>query len=251
MIPTKEQSEIKQLRKEMKEAKKAKNMTVYFEKQRQVKNLIPKKLSQRFCVHCKIWFQKTREKQSTCSSACAVAKGKVIEENKIEKNAKEERVSVKKELYDIKPFPELKKMLQDLVNEIARLIDKDLKCISCPGSSQLSGGHYWSVGSNDHIRFELHNIRAQCYICNNHKGGAPREYIEAVEKIHGKKYAEFVHDGMRLRYKDLRFDRPMILEAIIIARKERNKFKKLGLTYNPDERIQLRKEINKLIGIYI
>ena len=54
--------------------------------------------------------------------------------------------------------------------------DKDLSCISCgkPASNtpnDWDAGHYRSVGSAPHLRFNVLNIHKQCKHCNQYLSG--------------------------------------------------------------------------------
>lgn len=202
------------------------------------------------CKNCGNKFDQQRFGQVVCGYKCSIPYGKKLEEKRIAEREKQERKRIRKEKQELKTLSELKQDLEPLINEIARLIDKGYGCISCGGNGKMSGGHYWAKGGHDIIRFNLHNIWVQDFHCNNHKGGAPKEYINSIEKLYGKEYAEFLNTGMRLKYKDLHFDREMIKEAIVKARKIRNDLKKLDQTYSVENRIKLRDKYNKLIGIY-
>ena len=60
------------------------------------------------------------------------------------------------------------KIIQPIINEIARLIDYGHGCI-CTGSKngKMNAGHYISVGSNDTLRFHLENIWLQSMHSNS------------------------------------------------------------------------------------
>lgn len=68
---------------------------------------------------------------------------------------------------------------QTWCNRYVRLRDRDMPCISCykpmAKTGKLGGdydaGHYRSVGSAPNLRFNLHNIHAQCKYCNNQLAG--------------------------------------------------------------------------------
>jgi len=202
-------------------------------------------------VNCKKEFQKKRPLQATCSIPCAIARGKYLDQKKKDDEARKDRVRRSEELYGLKKFPDLEQDLQKLCNEIARRIDKGMTCISCGAHNPKDGGHYLAVKGHEIIRFNLHQIRLQCYTCNRHLEGNTIPYLQALKKIHGDKYAEYLTTGMMIRYRELRTDRVMITDAIKIARKERNKLRKSDLTYTATERIALRREINNKLGIYL
>jgi len=93
----------------------------------------------------------------------------------VEKQKKREHVKAKRKS---KTLSTVKNELQTLINKIARLIDTGKGCHSCNHgwdgnfTRQIHGGHFYSVGSNEYIRFNIFNIYSQCSICNHRKGGA-------------------------------------------------------------------------------
>jgi len=213
---------------------------------------LKKKLTKgKVCKNCKNKFDQIRFGQVVCGYKCAVTQGLKLISKEEKATAKAQRRYIKAEKEKIKTLSQLKNDLQVIVNHIARLIDNGYGCISCGGNGKMSGGHYWAVGGHDQLRFNLHNIWSQDFVCNNHKGGAPREYIQAIQTIWGDACTEYLKNGMRVKYKNLRFNRQMIQDAIIIARQERNRLKKLDKQYFQGFRWAVRTEINDKIGIYL
>ncbi len=213
---------------------------------------IKKRLTKgKVCKNCKDPFDQQRFGQVVCGYTCSIPYSKKLEEKKKQDNEKIDRKRVKEEKEKIKTLSQLKQDLQPIVNHIARLIDNGYSCISCGGTGKMSAGHFWSTGSYDHLRFHLENIWNQDFHCNNHKGGAPREYIDSIGKIFGARYKSYIYDDIRRRFNDLRFDRLMITEAIKVARVERNALKRADKTYILGARIEKRREINEKIGIYV
>lgn len=82
--------------------------------------------------------------------------------------------------------------LQKLVNKFVRLRDKNKPCISCetPLINKYDAGHYYSVGSNPYLRFNLDNIHGQCVHCNRDLHGNLIEYGENLPKRIGKEAFE-------------------------------------------------------------
>lgn len=61
---------------------------------------------------------------------------------------------------------------QKVFNLYIRTRDKALPCISCgTNKGQFHAGHYRSVGSSPHLRFNENNCHAQCATCNNYLSG--------------------------------------------------------------------------------
>lgn len=141
-----------------------------------------------------------------------------------------------------KTIGKLKSELQKEVNTIVRLIDADKGCISCGNTTrQMHAGHYHSVGSNEQLRFNLHNDHKQCVICNHFKSGALREYKQGLEQRYGKEYADYV-DGLKAEIKTVKPTRIELEFAIKTARKIIREIKQ-GRDYT-------RNEVNNLLEIY-
>ena len=78
------------------------------------------------------------------------------------------------------------KLAQKAFNKFIRLRDKDDPCISCGRhhKGQYHAGHYRSVGSAPHLRFNELNVSKQCSACNNHLSGNIAQYrIGLINKI--------------------------------------------------------------------
>jgi hypothetical protein len=62
---------------------------------------------------------------------------------------------------------------QEVFNKYIRLRDFSQPCISCERyhEGQYHAGHYRSVGSAPHLRFNEDNCHKQCAPCNNHLSG--------------------------------------------------------------------------------
>lgn len=146
------------------------------------------------------------------------------------------------------------KKLQIEINKIIREIDKGHKCISSQTNlnKKYDAGHYYSVGSTPHLRFNLHNIFAQSVRDNRDRGGNPIDYIKNIETLFGKDY-RYKIDTLRARYKSIKLSIKEIEEAI----KASKEFYKYVVDHRAgrgsislQERIDLRYEGNILIGIY-
>lgn len=90
-----------------------------------------------------------------------------------EKKAKADRKVTRERKEKLKTRSDYIKEVQIVVNKYIRLRDADLPCISCSRfhSGQYHAGHFRSVGSAPHLRFEERNIYKQCAPCNNHLSG--------------------------------------------------------------------------------
>jgi hypothetical protein len=162
---------------------------------------IPKKPSQ--CRICKQSFQPVKPLQSVCSFECEVQRGIILAEKSKLKREQAERVA---DLASRKILRERLKTARDYIKEAQiafnayiRERDKDQLCICCnqPLQSGTVGGnydcgHYRSVGSAPHLRFDPRNAHAQRKQCNRWGAGRAVDYrlgliarigIEAVESL--------------------------------------------------------------------
>ena len=101
----------------------------------------------------------------------------------IEKKKRLEKTKAKNELLTHKDYL---KLLQTAFNAYIRKRDKDLPCISCgkDNNKQFHAGHYRSVGSAPHLRFNEINVWRQCATCNTYLHGNLIEYRkELVNRI--------------------------------------------------------------------
>lgn len=213
------------------------------------------KLNERNCEICKTPFTPFRPFQVVCSWGCSIELGKLKVAAKVQKQKdKVWRVekAVRKE--KIMTVSDYEKLLETEINAIVRLVDAGLNCISCPPDTPIKkifAGHFRSVKSNPSIRFNLHNEARQCFSCNGKGGGKPIQYLEGLERDYGKEYADYVHYELTRIYKYMNWKIDDLKGWIVIAREIKKELIKLDLTYSPKERINLRNEFNKKIGIYL
>lgn len=142
--------------------------------------------------------------------------------------------------------------LQKIINAIVRAIDAGVPCISSyrPMTTNINAGHFWSVGSNPAVRFNLLNIYAQSVEQNQHKGGNPLGFIDGLTAVYGIDHYERVH-GLKAAYPLLKLSIPELQEAIDRARECLKDLTSKNMQYpDPDHRIELRDHYNKIIAIY-
>ena len=154
---------------------------------------IPKK--PRKCRHCKHMFQPTYCGQNTCSFECKVALGVFFAERSKAKREKEEKIaeiaSTKILREKLKTKRDWTKEAQIAFNAYIRARDKDKPCICCglPLDSWAIGGsfdcgHYRSVGSAPHLRFDELNAHGQRKQCNRYGAGRAVDYrIGLINRI--------------------------------------------------------------------
>jgi len=142
-------------------------------------------MKSKVCRHCKqslpvSSFTSTRAKY--CNPCRRIVE---LEKQRERQNKAFERLKTKKR----KPVTRVrisdrKKKVQILVNKYARLRDTKDGCISCDTGKSEHGGHFWAMGSNSALRYNLDNVHGQCVVCNFRKHGNPLEYrIRLVKKI--------------------------------------------------------------------
>lgn len=199
--------------------------------------------------HCKQKFTPTyNTTQVVCSPKCAIAYNKQKEEEKAKKEWRKEKKILKTKL---ETKPELEKKFQVQINNIVRELDKGHNCISDydkPLQGKFDAGHFFSVGSNPTIRFNLFNIFGQSVHHNQHKGGMPLEYMEGLEKTFGTQVKDFClslkqTESIHLSKEELR-------EKTTIARRLVKWLKLQDKVFNTYERLELRNKLQKELGIY-
>lgn len=176
-----------------------------------------------------------------CSYICAL---KFNDEKEVNKRIKQIKTDLKKVNYN--------DILQTQINLIVRLIDKGHSCITSDipyGRYRVAAGHFYSIGSNPTLRFNLLNIFAQSFSDNDYKGGKGSNYSLRLKEIFGV----FVRDEieyMPSKYKTLHLIDDEKLQAIINAKEIVKELKAVDRIYTTEERIILRREYNERIGIY-
>lgn len=133
---------------------------------------------------CRAPFQSSVAHQTWCSEECAViiALARVAAKNA--KAAKIERAADKIKKESMKGRRELLFEVQRVFNNFIRQRDDGLPCIDCGRTSvkdYLTGsawhsGHYRSVGSAPHLRFNEDNVHRQLAQCNCDMSGRAVDY---------------------------------------------------------------------------
>lgn len=209
-----------------------------------------KKIRHRICKYseCRESFRPDRYGQSCCSVDHAIKHAKELEERKRSREWKERKTEMKEK---IKSLSDYKKDLQKLVNEIARLIDKDQPCISCgTRNGKMNGGHFHSVGSNPSIRFNLLNIYQECFQCNNWLSGNLLNYEKGLLETFGEELKEEVKLKLAVLTPELKADKETLRQSIFKAREIIKDLKKDNYTYSNEVRIILRRVANAEMGLY-
>lgn len=140
--------------------------------------------------------------------------------------------------------------LQVEINKIVRLIDRGHNCISSgrPLGENYNAGHFYSVGSNPAIRFHLLNIWGQSISDNQHKGGKPIEYAQNLEAIYGSGFRKEVESLSKIQL--LSLSKEEIRGYIKMTKGIVKRLKQETRAYTNHERLSIRRELNKELGIY-
>lgn len=135
---------------------------------------------------CKICRLPNRPFKTTCSIECEAELGIRLLEKKKRSEAKNIRSIDKERREKLKSRSDWLKETQIVFNAFIRKRDEGKPCISCCRStgSKINAGHFLSVGSHPHLRFNENNVHLQCEYCNTHKSGNQAAYrIELIKKI--------------------------------------------------------------------
>ena len=208
------------------------------------------------CKNCKENFEQYAFNNKFCKKIdCQTAKAIFLLDKKKkadEKKRKSENRN-KRTTHSHLFIKENKADLQTTINHIARLIDKGVRCIDCERTEAKpcwDGGHRESRGSNPTLRYNLHNIFKQTRYCNSKSEGNKVAYNEGLIKMYGNIYFDKVN-ALKLTYKTINLLHSEIPTYLKEARKILRELKKLDLEYSPKQRMALRDEYNKRIGIYL
>jgi hypothetical protein len=181
-----------------------------------------------------------------CSKECISEYYSQHSENVIKKS----RLEVKKDfLKEKRAIINYKVKLQNKVQEIARLIDHHLPCLARGKFGQMHGGHIYSKGSSPNCKFNLHNIHRQSAQSNHWQND---DYLlrEGLKKEYGDEYFEFIlslRNTAVVKYSNKEYE-DFYKMACKIATSLRNNIN--DEPYSLIERIELRNDINKTLGIY-
>jgi hypothetical protein len=141
------------------------------------------------CKHCKVKFaaeERGKRLHPDCIEPWTAAfqekqQQKAIRERKAKQRV--EKAQDRKKRADQKRIPDLIKEAQTAFNAFIRERDRGQPCICCGqplGTGSVGGafdcGHYRSVGSASHLRFDIRNAHAQRKQCNRYGAGRAVDY---------------------------------------------------------------------------
>ena len=155
------------------------------------------------CKACKCKFTPIRQFQVVCNSyLCAIAYVNLSRASENKKEVSEYQKEKKERLTALKTKSDWLKEAQIVFNSYIRLRDKDLPCISCQRfhSGQYHCGHYRTVGSSPHLRFDEENCSKQCSACNNHLSGNIINYRRNLEQKIGRERLDLLEANNRSKH---------------------------------------------------
>lgn len=193
-------------------------------------------LQKGLCNKCWPLFLRSSAGDSVLKSAIKTGKKRVEKKIKEEDKKRKDKVT------------NWSKKLQDEINHIARLIDKGQPCLARGYTNcQFHAGHVWSRGAHSGAKFHLDNIHRQSAQSNKWQNDDHllREGLKLEYGIEYYQYVEGLKNLLKLKYSNEDYKL-----FTIKARKIVRRLIKEDKTYSLIERLNLRKEINKEIGIY-
>ena len=163
------------------------------------------------CKICKNVFEPTKPLQHVCGWECAIELSKTKRIKTVRKEVKEARLKLKSRSDWLKDT-------QVVFNKYIRLRDQDDGCISCGSKSAYAyhAGHYRSIGSAGHLRFNEQNCHRQCSACNTHLSGNLIRYrLGLIRKIgiHAVETLESDNDTIKIGIEEIK-----ILKAYFSAK---------------------------------
>jgi len=184
-----------------------------------------------------------------------VEKHRIGSKKKTEDQQTKEWNETKKAKRPYTHYKENKKALGSEIQKLARLIDIKYghnTCIDCgqpfTQAQDRDGGHFKSKGSNESIRYNLHNIHSQKSNCNRNGlgGGKERQFFIGLVARYGAEYAQLVDTGLQQKYKYIGLKQADYPEKLAIVRKL---IRDLD-TFQFENAYQAREQLNQIIGIY-
>lgn len=158
---------------------------IAFERRNSPTELSDKPQKQYTCANrsCKAKFTKTKPMQTVCSWQCGQAVAEMKRLKEAAKREQEERKKTRVIREALKSRSQWIKEAQHAFNAFIRVRDADKPCICCGkplGDEAIGGGydcgHYRSVGSAPHLRFDPRNAHAQRKQCNRYGAGRAVDY---------------------------------------------------------------------------
>lgn len=152
------------------------------------------------CKICQSEFTKRSMTHKVCGTDCSLIFAKQERERRERKQDK-----VRKE--KLKSRSDYIKEAQIAFNTYIRERDRAKGCVSCGASLRLEGigggydcGHYRSIGSAPHLRFDERNAAGQCKKCNRYGAGRPVDYRIVLRRRIGLEALELLESDQTPRH---------------------------------------------------
>lgn len=201
----------------------------------------------RKCKYCKEIFTPIQNMQYLClpPRPCSWEYQKLLKENKEKKEWMDKKKIMKVETHS----KEHKRALQNEINKLARMIDAsfNFSCIDCgkPYGKQVDGAHYHGRGSNNTLRYNLHNIHSAKSDCNQYSDKHKEGYTVGLNERYGFDYFKMI-SNLPAQYKEIHLSNVEVIEKLAIVRKLIRDFK----TFTLHNGMTARYLFNKIIGVY-
>lgn len=193
------------------------------------------------CLVCKAPFKIFKTTDQFCSRPCY---HKYHDPKEIENRHKE--------LKELVRGDNCFEYLQKEINKIVRLIDRGHPCISSGlayGKYYPNAGHYYSVGSDPTLRYNLMNIFNQSANDNDNAGGKGSNYGKGLIDTFGLKIFEEIN-SLPSVYKRIDLTKQDVHQARKEVKEILKELQMQDIIFSTDYRIEVRKTLNQRIGIY-
>ena len=180
------------------------------------------------CKVCRTKFTPARPFQTWCSPECALSILKSKQDKQAKEKAKQERQADRAKREKLKTISQLEDECRRIVQEIARIRDRNDGCISCHVGPDYQGiwhgSHYRAHGACSSLQFHLWNIHKACEQCNFYKGGNKEGYIRGlmVKPGYGKERIDWL-DKQPISQK---FSREYLIRFKAVMGKRRSRLKR-------------------------
>lgn len=158
------------------------------------------------CKVCGGKYQKRNMGHVACSVECSITWARRKAQKTVEAKAREARREIRERKEKIKTRSDWIREAQVEFNKYIRTRDADKPCICC-GTPLISGavgggfdaGHYRSVGSAPHLRFDERNCHGQTKKCNRYGSGRAVDYRIGLINRLGLKEVEALESDQTIR----------------------------------------------------
>jgi hypothetical protein len=194
--------------------------------------------------HYARWLTETEEGQEVMAKKIEKAKKQVKDKEKKDWNAQ------RNELLPVVHEKKYKGLLQNEINKLSRMIDAKFgytTCIDCGKAfgKQVDAAHHTSIGSNNSIRYNLHNLHSAKSDCNKYSDKHHQGYAIGLKERYGESYLTLVEE-LPIRYKYIKVSAVEVYEKLKLVRSLVKNFD----TFKAENAIEMRENFNAIIGIY-